>query len=477
MSERDRPPTGPARARLITVALATVLALLLAAAPPAVAQEGSGTDDPPPSDGAPEGDADSTRGDGAEGLDADELRGLYEELVGEEAELLVQYDLAGARLADLLPQVVAAQRNVESIDAALADAEISLRERQVEAAEAREDRSRARRRVREAESRLRHFAVESYIGEGGDDATAMVIEILEGEDASVARRGYRGSVSDQQRRLIDDLVGARTASTDAARLARGAADAAADDRDSVDRLRDNAVDAAEAVTRLATEAGRERQRQSLLIVEVQSRKVSIEARIISLDRAADAVAALLAASQSRDEGWFPTAVDVRLPVAGGEIGSEFGPRSHPILRITRLHAGVDIAASSGEPVLAAADGVVVSTGPSGGYGNTVLMSHGNSLSTVYAHNTSISVQVGDLVQQGCEIAKAGSTGLSTGPHVHFETRLEGVPVNPRNVLQSGDATYGQLDDDSDGTPNRFDPDPGDPGVTAPDLLGSEALAC
>ncbi|MEJ7583306.1 MAG: M23 family metallopeptidase [Acidimicrobiales bacterium] len=109
-------------------------------------------------------------------------------------------------------------------------------------------------------------------------------------------------------------------------------------------------------------------------------------------------------------------------------------RFHPILHYTRLHAGVDLSAGSGTPIRAAADGVVVVAGDRGGYGTCTVIDHGSGLATVYAHQSSVAVQAGQLVKLGDVIGRVGTTGLSTGPHLHFETRLRGVPVSPTNFV-------------------------------------------
>ncbi len=116
--------------------------------------------------------------------------------------------------------------------------------------------------------------------------------------------------------------------------------------------------------------------------------------------------------------------------ANGPIRSRFGYRYHPILGYSRLHTGVDIGAGSGSPVFAAAGGEVFSTGWRGGYGKCIIVLHGDGVSTLYAHLSRIDVRSGQPVERGQRIGAVGSTGLSTGPHLHFEVRRNGVPVNP-----------------------------------------------
>jgi len=119
--------------------------------------------------------------------------------------------------------------------------------------------------------------------------------------------------------------------------------------------------------------------------------------------------------------------------ANGPITSYFGYRYHPILHFTRFHAGVDIGAAWGSPIVAAGDGQVVSAGWSGGYGREVMIAHGGGLVSLYGHMSEIVAQPGSFVHRGQLIGYVGSSGLSTGPHVHFEVRQGGQPVNPLAV--------------------------------------------
>ena len=118
----------------------------------------------------------------------------------------------------------------------------------------------------------------------------------------------------------------------------------------------------------------------------------------------------------------------------GPITSEFGWRTHPIFGSARFHSGLDIGGDYGMPIHAAASGVVIESGWIGGYGNTIMIEHGNGIVTLYGHNESLAVGVGQSVNQGDVIAYCGSTGNSTGPHCHFEVRLGGEPVSPWDYL-------------------------------------------
>jgi murein DD-endopeptidase MepM/ murein hydrolase activator NlpD len=118
----------------------------------------------------------------------------------------------------------------------------------------------------------------------------------------------------------------------------------------------------------------------------------------------------------------------------GPVTSTFGWRIHPILGTSKLHNGVDFGAEYGSTIRAADNGVVISAGPTGGYGEAVIIDHGNGLTTLYGHSSQLYVSVGQAVQRGQPIAAVGSTGFSTGPHLHFEVRRAGEPIDPMPFL-------------------------------------------
>jgi len=121
----------------------------------------------------------------------------------------------------------------------------------------------------------------------------------------------------------------------------------------------------------------------------------------------------------------------------GWITSNYGYREHPIKKVKMFHSGLDIASKPGTPVRATADGIVTFSGRSGGNGNLVAIAHGFGYSTYYAHNKKNAVKVGDVVKRGDIISYVGSTGSSTGPHVHYEVWKNGKDSNPKPYLKEG----------------------------------------
>ena len=136
-----------------------------------------------------------------------------------------------------------------------------------------------------------------------------------------------------------------------------------------------------------------------------------------------------------------------LGLAGGRLSSGFGVRNDPFTGERETHTGMDVGAPEGTPIRSPAGGVVLSAGPRGGYGNAVEIDHGNGLVTLYGHASELLVSKGDSVVPGQEIATVGSSGRSTGPHLHFEVRRSGHPVDPSRALKK----YGLRAEGSDGS--------------------------
>ena len=226
------------------------------------------------------------------------------------------------------------------------------------------------------------------------------------EDAKLQMQETRNSTRKTRRQVAETTktVAARTAEQRAVRdrLAWSQRELATARRDKRDTLANVQEDKAHALEHMR---------------ELQAQSAELAARIRSA-QSSSVVPAPTGAASAAGFVW---------PVHG-TLTSGFG------WRWGRMHEGVDLAVPNGTPVVAAAAGTVIVAGWLGGYGNLVVVDHGNGISTAYGHNTSVTVGVGQSVAQGQLIAYSGSTGHSTGPHVHFEVRINGSPVDPMGYL-------------------------------------------
>lgn len=256
---------------------------------------------------------------------------------------------------------------------------------------------------------------------------------LAAEERSVARARARAQDGESRARTI--TVEAESAASRVAALVdqrEGALEAAEDHRADDERE----YQQAQAASRALAERIREAARQA----------AAAEAQRQATAKAAAAAAARRAAAAGRPAP--PPAVaaprtsgrtgSMRWPCSGCPQTSSFGWRTHPIFGSRRFHAGIDMGAPIGKSVLAADGGTVTYAGSASGYGTLVVVSHGlvggRDLSTAYAHMSTISVRPGQRVGRGTKVGEVGNEGNSTGPHLHFEVRSDGNPVNPRNYV-------------------------------------------
>ena len=165
----------------------------------------------------------------------------------------------------------------------------------------------------------------------------------------------------------------------------------------------------------------------------------LQATLSSLDNAVNGRTDLLTVIESRlfEQKIKKMMVPTQEPVIGGNLGSVFGWRIDPISGVSALHTGLDFPAESGTPIMSAAGGVVVVQEFHPQYGHVIEVNHGNNLITRYAHVSKVYVKKGDLIRRGQHIADVGNSGRSTGPHLHFEVLVQGVPQDPQTFLNAG----------------------------------------
>lgn len=358
------------------------------------------------------------------------LREQVSEASEEEALLLDRLDEVKARRRQLDDRVTRLDRQLTVASAEADTAEARLEEMQGDFVRTQTRMALATERLAVERGVLRNRAVTAYMG--GRPATTPTEVILNARSLRevAATIGYQDAVVNAQRRAVDRFSEGRDATIRLREVLEAKKDAAKAQRDVV-------ISRRAALEGLRSEQDAVRQdvraqetQQKSLADEAQARVAEFEAQIAALRAESGTITAFLRGLQAGQALPSGSRGIVSSPVPGSRLTSDFGHRRHPVLGTARMHDGVDFAAPAGTPIRAAAPGTVVFAGPRGGYGNTVIIDHGSSLATLYAHQSSVHVVHGAVVTAGEVIGAVGSTGLSTGPHLHFETRVAGVPVNP-----------------------------------------------
>ncbi len=335
----------------------------------------------------------------------------------------------------------AAQADDEAVYAALVAITSSVNAYQAEIDEAERQLGEAEAQVLVAEVAI----AEAEIGETAllDELASLAVAgyVNGGEQPSVMFESADISQAIRQNSLLDQANGDTADLLEQLRVVQEDRDLAA--VDAADALEEAALlEAALAEDLLVIEA--EQAVQEELKAELERRVADWQSKVDEL-AAADveltqfireqeaAAAAAVGGGSTAPAPGSSSVSGFQWPVNGG-VSSGFGYRVHPIYGTRRLHAGLDISGGSGTPIAAAKAGTVLSAGWRGGYGNAVVISHGGGITTLYAHQSRMNVSSGQQVGRGDIVGWVGSTGASTGPHLHFEVRVNGSAVNPRPYL-------------------------------------------
>jgi murein DD-endopeptidase MepM/ murein hydrolase activator NlpD len=362
------------------------------------------------------------------------LKNQVDDVSADEAQLLDQLDESKSRLADLNAKVADLDQQRAPVEVALQGAQghlddLGSRQLAVEA-----QLADTQGKLVDARRHMVDRAIAAYTGEkGGARYADLLLRVRSIRDLSAASVYVQSALNDDRavvrryEELKSDVSGLRDRLDNDRSQARSQRDVVASQEQDLSSRR-------QAQDSLRQQAAAEVATQNDLLGQLQSRKAEFQGQIVALQRQSDALASQLRGRQS-GQVLVPSGHGVlAVPIPGAPITSGFGPRVHPIYGDVRMHTGIDFGASAGTPIRAAADGVVVSAGPLGGYGNATVIDHGNGLATLYGHQSRIAVSPGQRISRGQIIGYVGCTGLCTGPHLHFEVRVQGTPVDPMQYL-------------------------------------------
>ncbi|HEY2430463.1 MAG TPA: peptidoglycan DD-metalloendopeptidase family protein, partial [Acidimicrobiales bacterium] len=320
-------------------------------------------------------------------------------------------------LAARQTEVYAADRKVDTIEVHKAAARLSMRTR----------------------------AVAAYMHQPTNDLATMLLHLQDPADLVDARSFYQDLVETQENAIKGfDSLG--KAAKTAARLDTSARDAALTQQQTVAAQSQALQALKQTLVAVESESNQQQDEQTKLLTQVGQDKALFAAEVAA-EAAQSANIEQLLASLSTPGGdtASPSGGYFAFPVPGAPITSPYGPRIDPIAGYMGFHPGVDFGAPTGTPIHAAGDGLVVFAGQESGYGNYTCINHGHNIATCYGHQTQILVTVGETVTRGQIIGQVGSTGYSTGPHLHFEVRINGQVTDPMPWLtgspsQSGTTT-------------------------------------
>lgn len=395
------------------------------------------------------------------------LRAQVGEASAEEARLLAALDASATVKRDLDAKVAGLDSQIGTVQRSLnaAQAKLSAAEAEQRGAEAR--LAVAQKELEAARIRLANYAIAAYTGQS--DAVQYLTSTLNSSnmDELVAKRSYLRAVGTTQtevialdERLKDEVADLTVQLTKVTEQAESQASEVAAQRAELQTARDaQAVVQSEVAAEIATtdelraEVVARKEEFQAHEQQLQAESAAIESQLRALAAAQRSAAAAPAASTpsaASPSGTTPTG-DTPLPPSGPStaspssqgmvppldsisVSSPFGYRVHPIYGTSLMHTGVDLAASSGQAIYATASGTVVTAGWMNGYGNTIIVDHGGGLATLYAHQSAMVAGQGQSVSQGQTIGRVGCTGSCTGPHLHFEVRVDGTPVNPMSYI-------------------------------------------
>lgn len=349
-----------------------------------------------------------------------------------------------ARLRTIDSERAVLEAELERLDAELAEAQALLNEANQALRRTRTEIDRNTAELNETQhelelqrDRLRARVRASFM-HGGVSYPEAVLDVETANELGVSLQYMRSMMSEDQNQVqqITSLERKYEAVIGRLDTLRAVQDQAKAERA---RERNRVAELVAQRQEVAAQLQAQAEKHQSVLAQLESDERQYAAAVDDLEAESEAIRGRLAdlAAKARDEAdpgggaATPSTSSGRFqwPV-NGALTSSFGYRTHPVLGTQRLHAGADFGAASGTPIVAADGGTVVSAGWQGGYGNAVIINHGAGIATLYAHQSRLAVSSGARVSRGQVIGYVGSTGMSTGPHLHFELRINGVPTDP-----------------------------------------------
>jgi murein DD-endopeptidase MepM/ murein hydrolase activator NlpD len=356
------------------------------------------------------------------------LTSQIEAAQSQRSDVARELEAAEAEVSEVLDRLAEAQAAIDAVEVEIAGEEAVLADLRAQLDRLRRALAATRAELTATQADLELQVVEMYM----NASASMGPSLLSFDSAAQLAVGlsYTDRVAGDSEDRVDGFVALKA---EEERQQGEVADRSVRVQETLDQL---AVRKAELDEDLAEVAELQRQAEEEL-TRVQNLLGRINSDIAAAEQhkeSLEAESARLAEEIRNNQSSGGTSPGVLGWPVSGPVTSGFGYRIHPIYGTRRMHEGIDISVGSGVPILAAEDGAVIYAGWMGGYGNVVVIDHGGGLSTLYAHQSSVGVGSGYVVSRGSVIGYVGCTGSCTGPHLHFETRVNGDPVDPMGYL-------------------------------------------
>jgi len=347
---------------------------------------------------------------------------------GERAGIQLELAEAEERMLDVRLLLADAEERLTEVETSISTTEQVLADIGRQIADLKRQLADIRLEVRDTRSLVRERAVELYM-EGGAALSSLVFTTADVSEVELGLHYAEEVIADSEG-LINSLEVLRYQEEQHQEAVEVRQAEAEDLLAGLEAKRGELVQYQAEVETRRQEVAAELENATALLARANRDIDEFEGEISALEKESEQIAAELAAKQATG-GESPGIIG--WPV-NASVGSGFGYRVHPIFRTKKLHTGLDLNAAAGAPIMAAESGTVILARTYGGYGRAVVIDHGGGLSTLYAHQSSMLVSEGQRVERGDVIGYVGCTGYCTGPHLHFETREWGTPVDPMKYL-------------------------------------------